>query len=74
MRVGIGLLVLASLLLIGTAAYSYYAAKNRKDYTFYEPYSTPYIEPRISPGEIIAFIVIEHLLVGLGLACILKTS
>jgi Sec-independent protein secretion pathway component TatC len=73
MRIGIGLLVAASLLLVAAGVYTHYALRNPKNFTFYQPYSTPYIEPRISAREIIAFVVIEHVLVGFGLACLLKS-
>jgi hypothetical protein len=60
------------LCLIAAAAYARYGMSNPKDYTFYQPWSTPYIVPRISTAEIVAFVVVEHLLVGAGVALIAR--
>jgi hypothetical protein len=62
------------LCLIAAAAYTRYALSNPKDYTFYQPWSTPYIVPRISTPQIVAFVVVEHLLVGAGVALIARSA
>jgi hypothetical protein len=66
-RIGIALLATASAFLMLASAYSVFASGNPMSITSYSPMSAPYIEPRLGPIEAIAFVVIEHVLIGLGL-------
>ena len=72
-RLGVGLLVLASALLMAASAYAVFAAGHPKDITVYQPYSTPYVSPRIGPVEAVVFVVVEHALVGLGVMFLLRS-
>lgn len=68
-RVGIALLFLASACLIGGAAYAHHAFGHPEGVTYY-PNVMFVVRPAVGPAPVIAFVVVEHLLVGSGLWCL----
>ena len=70
-RVGIGLLLLASVCLIGAAVYVEHALRNPEGITYY-PNIAFIVRPAIGPLPIAAFVVFEHLLIASGIWSLCK--
>jgi hypothetical protein len=68
-RVGIALLLLASACLIGASAYAHHAFGNPEGITYY-PNVMFVVRPAVGPAPVVAFVAVEHLLVGSGIWCL----